>query len=562
MTATARIPRNLKKKLEASLQSLSPKEVGKLYAIYAHELDRKVNHTFIGGVDLRDYPPIKELFTALDDKVNKSRGKPEEEATVNQYNALVFIDTLFKVVNFDTGIAIALAFSGDSYKVMTRLLVLLQEDARTEMVRLLRDHFSETPNPISPEDYDRLITWGKTGALKAISDAASLIFEAMVETGHIVRPKEDIPDEDDPAWAAYNAIYDALAAKVETGELVGGEGLEAFGLDSAILIEAGTIPAWAALRILWNDYAEEQGFHIYLGEDYADFAPEMVDRVGKRDGEAIDPEALRKLAAGFYKDCRRRPWGKGLVANPDPDVLVNLLTQSSNPFLHLNPVDLGRVDWKLFVETEKDRELESEPVATVGSLNALDADFRRGETFDSVDWYRERYYPVSDVTSARHRRVLAFRMFDRYDRKTRQPFSFDRLEDGAMTMSEFMGVKFLTPLEEKVAELRKKNNEFASIRAALQTISDRYFGGVSVTLERSEKPLNEAADHLEGANKTLQSWTELIKLQPWNIDTSAMTVGEPEVDEAFAQEIVDALIEQTRNISRIREPEDVLFGKG
>lgn len=536
---TKRLPASLKKKLQASLESLSAKEAGRLYAIYAHEADRK-------GVELSDYGPIKELWEAFNVRVARSRGKPDEAEAVNCFNGLVLLTNLFVGINFDFGAHILMALASEAMQVKLTLFLLLQQDFTTEAIRRIREAFIEQPKPLTREEYDWLIQWNQSDHLIDLSSAASFI---------------DGEGEDSDA-DTYSAIYDALAEKLRAGELVGGESIFDPELDSSVLISDGTIPAWAALRMVWRQYVASQGLRVYDLADYADFAPEMVDRVGDMDGEPLNPDALRKLAADFYKACRRRPWGKKMVAKVDPDVLVQLLTQSSNPLLHRNAPDLGRVDWASFRRTERDRKgepFEADLAATVTSLNALDPDFRKGYNFVS-DYYREQFYPTEMPSFARAERARLFRMMAQLD-TTRQPFTFDRKEEGMMTLSEFMGIKFATPFEQKVTELRKMNDQLASTQLALKILSDRYFGGLPVLLSDMETLLDSAEEAVRDANEVLNVWLDRLQTWPWEIDATELRPGEPEVDQVLVDELIEKAVMVARNRSRLTESEALLFGE-
>lgn len=545
MTTTKRLPASLKKKLQASLQSLSAKEAGRLYVIYSHEADRK-------DVDIVDYGPAKELKEALNAQVLRSRGKPEEREAVNRYNGVVFLADLFNEINYEAGMTMRMAFALDAVQVQGRVFLLIQQDLTTEAIRKIRQAFADQPKPLTREEYDWLMEWSRSDLPIDFDSAASFIADPDL-TG----------DYDATYDEVYHATYDALVEKLQAGELVGGESIFDNELDTSILITDGTIPAWAALRMVWRRYVKGRGLRIYDMADYADFAPEMVDRVGGTNGDALDGDALKKLVADFYKDCRRRPWGKkGLVAKVDPDVLVKLLTQSENPLLHRNAPDLGRVDWAIFQKTEVDddgKPFETNFAATVASLNQLDADFRKGYDF-TPGFYQEQFYPTDMPVIARMNRDRLFRMMARLD-TTRQPFTFDRKEEGMISMSDFIGVKFLTPFEQMIADLRRQNNAFASLKEAMKILSDRYFGGLPILLESVELPMKKTEEALESANSMLNVWLDIIQTYPWEIDVSDLRPGEPEIDQEFVDLLIEKLINAARHKSKITESEALLLGE-
>lgn len=577
---TSRISPQMKKRLQASLETLTAKEAGRLFAIYAMEADKK-------DKDVVEYQPAKELRQAMEARVAKSRGKPTEAQAVNRFNGFVLLNHLWGVVNHSDGPAILLAFSSDTFRVMTAIIVLLQEDATVEMIRRIRATYAEGPSPVTVDDYNRLIRWGETEELYSISEAANVIFEALddrspeereaafaairaktqarLDAGEITLDdlaKELQEGDDDPE---FDAIVDDLVARLKAGELEGGEGFYVDDIGSPVLIEDGTMPAWVALRLTWRPYVRSRGLGIFDYADVAEWAPTFVDRIGRRDGKPVDDKELHKLAADFYKECRRRPWGKGLVAKPDVDDLVKLLTQSPNPFLHVKPFDFGRADWEAFSKVETDSNSEpytSEPVATYASLGRLDDQVKAGADFGfGVGYRREKFYPVASLIWSKGERARIFAMMTRLD-TTRQPFSYDRIEEGLMPMSDLMGMKFLTPLENQVENLRRVADQVASLKAALQTISDRYFGGLPILQKDPRELLDQIEDNVATAKRVLSQWVESLPRWPWEVDTSDLEVGEPEVDEDFAEDLVATFVNTARRLSRVMEPEDKLFDEG
>jgi len=543
----------MKKRLQASLETLTAKEAGRLFAIYVMEADKK-------DKPVVDYAPMKELIQALEARVEKAKGKPHYPQAINRYNGFVLLNHLWGVVNHSDGPAVLTAFSGDSFRVMTAIIVLLQEDATAEMIRRIRATYVEEPSPVTVEDYDALIEWAKTKQLYSISEAAGAIAEALDD-----RSPEELRDSLDDEDPEFDAIVDDLVARLKVGELEGGEGFYNGGIDSPVLIEDGTIPAWVALRLTWRRYVGALGFRVFDEADVAEWAPTFVDQVGRRDGKIVDGEELRKLATDFYKECRRRPWGKKLVAKPDPDDLVNLLIQSATPFLHIKPFDFGRADWEAFRKSETDTDGEpysSEPVATYGSLDRLDDQVKAGADFGfGVGYLREKFYPVASLRWSKGERSRIFAMMTRLD-TTRQPFSYDRIEDGLLPMSDLMGMKFLTPLENQVENLRRVADQVASLKAALQIISERYFGGLPILQKDPREMLDQIDDNVATAKRVLSQWVESLPKWPWEVDTSDLEVGEPEADQDFAEELVGIFMTSARRQSRVTDPDSTLFDEG
>lgn len=550
----SRLSPTVKKRLQANLGQLTAREAGRLLLIYLKEGAKK-DKTWDGN----GYPPIKELWAAFKERVDKSRGKPEEAEAVNTFNGLVFLEILLREINFGDFVGLAIAFASDSYRVMSLIAMLLSEDSTAQLIRFVKgDLVANTPKPVSREYYKRYQEWLPT-ELEALTDAAQYAAEAKVEDGEI---EEDLEGEE------YDRAYAAFVAALEAGELVGGEALAHPDISSPILVEKGKLPAWAALRILWKPYLVDKGYRIADDRTFADWSPDFIDQAYTPAGELVEGDALRRLAVAFYKDCRRRPWGKGLIAKPDPDDLVKLLTQSPNPFLHLYPADFGQVDWEAFRQSERNRRtyhkgeepFELEPAATVASLTALSEKTGAPLTFIH-EWMEDRYYPTPSPEERRRDLARMLEMMSQLD-TTRQPFTYGFLQktEDERSLSELLGVSFLTPLEKAVADLREQNNFAVSLRQALKVISDRYFGGLSLFASDAEEPLLRGEDNLKIANEALKSWVERLARWPWGVDTSSLEIDDPEIDDDLVETIVEKLIQEAKNRSRIDDP-DALLGK-
>lgn len=580
-----RLSPTVKRRLQASLENLTAREAGRLYAIYALEADKK-------DIPVRDYPPVKELEAAFETRVAKSRRKPEETQVVTINNGFVYLRNILAATN-EVFSHITIGVSFDNFRAMSGLLFLLHQDAMTEAIRGLKGRVIDNfPRAVEVYDYDRLLEWSKTDALRTLNDAGDQIYEAIppeekeepldpevyervakqalddagltaeealqIAEATIEREKEERTGDEE-----FNAICDDLERRLQAGELVGGEGFYTNELDFPVLIVEGCIPAWAALRVAWRPYVRSRGLQIYDMRDWEEWSVELVDQVGAN-GESLSEGDLRKLAGDFYKDCRRRPWGKGLVAKPDLDDLVKLLTQSANPFLHLKPYDFGRVNWKAFSKNEVDwrgKSLESEPVATVASLNVLPDNVRRGEDFSHHDYMRSRYYPTIDSASRRAEISRNMAMFDRLE-TTRQPFTFDRKEDGELPLSDFMGIKFMTPFEQGVERLRRAKAATMAVDVAMKGISDRYFGGLPVALKELEEYLSMGKDYLASAEEVLSSWLEELPKWPWKIDVSGFRLDDVVANEELVETIIDQVTREARRAGRFTtESEDDLLGK-
>jgi len=551
-----RLSPQVKKRLQTNLGQLTAREAGRLMLIYMQERAKKRK----AKGDLHEYPPVRELWDAFKERLDRSRGKPGEAEAVNTYNGLVFLDHLIKEISFGDFVGLTIAFSSDSYKVMSRIAMLLREDSTTQLVRFIKgDLVGSAPKPVSRDYYARYMEWLPT-ELEVLDDVAQYMTEIKVEEGAI---SEEDGDEE------YERIRDALAAALKAGELQGGDVFAHPDIFSPILVEKGQLPSWVALRILWKPYLVDKGYRIADEATFADWSPDFIDQAYTPAGELVAGDALRKLASEFYKDCRRRPWGKGLIAKPDFDDLVKLLSQSPNPFLHIFPADFGQVDWGAFQKSEHNRRtyhtgeepFELAPAATVTSLTAI-SEAKIGKPHNFIkEWNEDKYYPTSSPEERRRDLARSIEMMAQLD-TTRQPFTYGWLQksEDERSLSELLGVNFLTPLEEAVADLRFQNNFAVSLRQALKVISDRYFGGLPVLIGDIEEPLLRGEDNLKLANEALESWVKRLSRWPWQVSTASLEVEDPEIDDEIVEKIVNMLVEEAKSNSRVDDP-DALLGK-
>ena len=554
-----RLSPQVKKRLQANLGQLTAREAGRLLLLYMQEAEKKNKAWGDDG-----YPPISELWNAFQERVNKSRGKPEEAEVVNTFNGLVFLRNLLGEINYGDFVGIAIAFASDSYQIMARIAMLLREDSTAQLIRFIKaDLVNETPKPVSRAYYARFQEWLPTKLID-FGSAAQEIVEEKIEEGEIDEDQDRDGDEE------YARLYDALVAMLEAGELQGGEALAHPDIFSPVLIEKGKLPAWAALRLLWKPYLVDRSYQVADDATFAEWSPDLIDQVYTPAGDLVEGDALRRLAGDFYKDCRRRPWGKGLVAKPDLDDLVKLLTQSPNPFLHIYPADFGFVDWEAFQKSERDRRpyfppgevvFEAEPAATAANLTAISAKIWKPYSFVR-EWEEDRYYPTPSPEIRRRSLARSFEMMAQLD-TTRQPFTYGWLQKSdadEMSLSELLGVSFLTPIEKAVADLRDQNNFAVSLRHALKVISDRYFGGLPVIIGDVEDPISRGENNLSLANEALKSWVERLSRWPWGVNTSSLEVADPEIDDETVEKIVGKIIHEAKVRSRIEDP-DALLGK-
>jgi len=575
-----KVPAGLKKRLQTSIQSLTPIEAGRLYAIYVAEAFKK-------DIPIKDYAPAKELWATLDDRLAKARGKPGEADIMEDYNAVVFLSHLHEAVN-DGFQVDAIAIAADAYKVMTRVRLLMHQDSTSEVVRRIRASLTdEFPKPISKEDYEAVLTWATTDSLLGLDEVASDIVEAAFDpdgTQFAARfeayfekrlansthdeaaayANEKTPSDEEAKDALWDEVCDTLATKLETGELVGGDGLTTPDLWAPVLVKDGLLPAWTALRLTWQRYVTGRGLQGYVDVDYSAKAQGIVSRIVNGEGQPIEEDALLKLAGDFYQDCRRRTWGKGLNANAgDLDTLLYFLLRSPDELTHIRAPDWGRVDWDSFAKVEVDSHgdpFELTPVATRGSLDALDPDFRHGATFAKPEYVSDRYYPASNVKHANNELSRMVRMLNILD-QGRQPFTFDRRKEGMLTMAELTGFKVMTALEQAISDFRRTRDFAFSVRHAVKIVTDRYFAGLDILLPEYDDYFKTAEANLAETAQMLSEWHARLKEWPWEIDADDLEPGEPEVDEDFVKKIVDDFLYRARRSSRIKNADELLFGR-
>lgn len=170
MTKTRRIPARLKKRLQDNLQNLTVKEAGRLLLIYRHEADKK-------NVVVVEYPPLVELWDAWKLRVSKSRGKEEEPATVAAFNGLVFLQNLVGEVN-EAALAYNAQLKLNAFRASTQLDRIITLDVVSEVARHIREIvFYEFPQPISFDDYRRLLAWAEEDALVDLGEEVPFIVE-------------------------------------------------------------------------------------------------------------------------------------------------------------------------------------------------------------------------------------------------------------------------------------------------------------------------------------------------------------------------------------------------
>lgn len=462
MTRTT-IPRNLKKKLSASLENLTPRQAGRLFLILHHEAQDK-------GFFPLDYPPFKDLDAAWDRRLDQAKRSKAGEAFTQEaklYNGWLFFRALVGLANM----------SGSSdvwpllYKVQfawNRIDRLLLMDSFSEVARLVDNYLTgdQTPRPASRDEYARLTAWAEEDALEYLENVADYLVDdwlegqgfeeyradedfiraynaAQGETGFNLIPEskgsrrawaeaqgdrllqETFADNRDDleAWVEYGGylrdadrrketaklaeLEDRLVALWQAGEL---EACLAVNLQSSydpVALDAtGTIPAWAALRAVWAGWLDDKG---YRQPERATPHPKALDGVrvvvNLADGEDVEGEDLAALAGDFLADCKKRPWGRNLPAPKSADLtaLGFFLTTVSTPLTPDEAPDLGRVAWEVFRKSEKEAVYygagDPDPAASVRNLKPVVAAL--GGEYSSRFWILDQFYPTDEVVNVR-----------------------------------------------------------------------------------------------------------------------------------------------------------------
>ena len=515
--------------LTAAAAEMTAKEAGRLLLRYRRDAYRK------------DKPDDgKKVFDALGARLAKARGKDGEAQVVDLYNAVVWLNALIDAVNFGAFLSASFALDADVQRAAAGLAALLREDAFAEYLRGLKAQLmDDLPYPVSPEDYAAVVAWGRTDALLTFGEVA------------------DFFDGDD------DQVFGELQALLDAGELVGGAALYHHNLDGAVAVADGRLPAWAALRLTWSSWVTRQGYRIAPHSAIKTDAPALVATI-IGDGEALDDDGLRNLAKAFYTDCRRRPWGKDLVAAPDLAALVALLIVAPNPFLHISPPDFGAVAFETFATNETDwnpyRQLdddearfELEPAVTVASLTRAAAAHEWTHSDFALDYLEDLFRPSRDPAEARRKLGEMLVSMQPFETGRELSYGWSEAEEGEVSLADLIGIPLLTPLERQVARLQQMIDDRAALGVALDRLAARYFDGespqfVTTVIERIDETLT-------AAKADLANWVARLNAWPWKaIPTTSLRVVEPQPDEKTVAEFFDLVVKGATDQSRVKNP--------
>lgn len=595
---TTTIPRTLKKKLQASLANLTPRQSGRLFLILFHEANDKNYYPL-------DYPPLKELEAAWEKRLAQAEAvSSRDHKTYLQelrfYNGWLFLRSLVGLANMTAGSDVW----GLLYNVQfawNRIDRLLLVDSFSEAARKVAGFISgeNTPHPASREEYARLTTWAEEEALEALFDFAVFLTEdwlegqdfetlsppldftqaynvAQGETSLVdvfneteavrrawvadqgdrllvevfagnrddldawVKHGDDVRNADRYAQDAKEAEFEArLVAMLEAGELEGGLAVSLEDCYDPVVIAAGKIPAWAALRSVWLSWLYDQGYRTRDTIEAHPKALEGVRVVYNVDGE-VDDKALATLAGDFLKNCKKRPWGRNLPApkSVDLDALGFFLTAVDTPLTAIEAPDLGRVDWEDFKKANNLDNVKPFEVATVRSLKAKTADL--GVAYSGYTWILDHYYPTDRPDDRRRDMARALRLLESM-RVSHRTFVYPQADRSRL--ADFLGREFWTPLEEAVKFLGGVFGQAATFRQAYDLLSTEYFGGLSLLGRATQKRLEQVDIVLTSAEEYLADWLARLEGDLWQVDTTSLKLVKAPVDEELARLAADDVLE-------------------
>jgi len=597
----ARLPRTLKKKLEASLENLTPRQAGRLFLIYNHERDKKDEDP----LTFWDYPPIVDLMKAWDRRVNagKAKGGDEERQAVAWSNGFKTLIDLIHESNRHADSELW-RLSTVSVAAMSRLHELLLRDTLSEIARYTIGHFTEDiPRPLSWHEYETAVKWYEGFSPVLLTAIAEVMideweFELSEERGftdapdlqafweahksdfkadhyYMIEQSEELRErfaevEGDKAlkkyfkgdqalfsewvktgffgmyqteWEAkFDDIFAHLVEMVKAGELEGGlcySLVNCWGYipaqdwnttDPEEILKV-SLPAWAALRSIWADWLYDKGF---LKSDEMRFENDSPDPLTKfYDVEGIlEGDRLTEAAKNFYRECRKKPWGAGLVEpkKVDFDRLGCFLCTVETPLLGYYAPDLGRVAVSTFWEAEGnspflgiDKQEDAPPkadwYATYRGIEQKAGELgTKPEEVDS-NYIREFYYPTTQPDIKR--RAIA-RIFSQLDtlRVSHRPLTYR--EKDKPELPSFLGLEFYTPLEEAVKDLGDALHQVETFKMTYDLLSQEFFDGLPILYLTLQDRLRNIEETLSVAEARLNQFLDSLASPVWNVDTSSL----------------------------------------
>lgn len=553
---TSRLPRGLKKRLEASLESLTPREAGRLYLIYLLEAYRK------SYKDPLRYPPITELGAAWEARVEKARGTPRELQEVRAYNGFALLSGVIAEAN--------IAAERDLFRLLLFAFTAvdavedsLRVDYMSTVARLTVDLLDELPKPASREEYDMLTAFAESEQVLPLSEAAyGLAWELTEDMGgveiEVARREAELTAEELTDYAVdeladliteelADLVADEFLRLLESwvkGGNWGGLAAGPWNCYSLVPIVEGTIPAWAALRAIWPPWLRDHGFLIRERPIIDHEALDGLMAAYDLDGD-LEGDRLVAVVADFVADCRSRPWGAGLVAEIDPAGLARFLVEQESPITYRKAPDLGRIDWEDFRSREGDESPDWQPTYAATTLDLKDRAEDLGVAPDVLnnDFVWELYYLSRTPSKDRAGRSLITHL-QKGLQVSHRPFTYARKnKDELLPPGDILGVEFTTPLEERVKHLGVIVGQHVTFKRGVDILSEDYFGGLPILLADNPERLSTVEQVLRAGEEKLQTWLAKLESEKWGIDTTSLRLIKPEADEAQARRWAGDVVE-------------------
>ena len=540
------------KRIDSTVESLGASRAGAMLAMMVYHADEN------GKPTDRQHKAVGDLWRIFEKRLKDARGTKDEAVAVNEDNRFVFLDALLKVTNDLDVIAYLQAVTFDAFSIMTSVYSLMREDALTVMISGIRNHLMDaSPKPLSYQAHERLQNWAKTDALHSVEAAVDIL---------------TIGDDDLTEEGAEELRIKLQAALEDAGDLVEGWSHEELSWNPVAIAADGTIPAWAALRVYWKPYVYRRGYRIVPEAIFWKQCAAAIDLVVDQTSETLTEEANAKLALDFYKECRRRTWGKTLPAKPDADKLVALLYQSANPLAHFD-ADFGRVAWAPFAREGDpaklvDTDFVVEPAAsTRGLVRAAQSIGLTAEDHDLATGIVEDFYPSRAPEVKRLELAIILQRMRNLE-SSRQPFSHGiHQSEDEIPIGEWFGIDFSTPVEKKAQEITEYDAIVLGIKQAFDIIADTYFAGRPILLSAGRELLERAEDYLARARNLLDVWCDGLERWPWSLNMSSLrppkaTEPDEEAVETVVGRIVKTAVERTGvSPSKVGLPTTPYYGK-
>lgn len=605
MTKT-RIPRNLKKKLETSLENLSPTEAGRLFVIYAKEAVKKGTHP-------DEYPPIEDLVEAM--QSGNPKTPLEERLAVNRYNGFFLLSDIFRKSNqLGTAWVDRLAF--EALRVTVNIDNLLRQDAISDVARMIRSGiYDDIPKPVRPVQYKMIQTYATEEAIITLDEAAESIALAWAEDQGFgepivvpfdfkrsLYPEETYTEETEEIrrkWVAHDPdriladefgfdedtikavkelgddwlefgklgdwiraggdpnftddalaektdeFFDALVTLVEKGEIRGSKAVYLPRAEGHFFIEDGKIPAPFALRAIWETWVVDQGFRIH---DFTldDVSIGGIGKIYGETGDFLSKKEVLKLVDDFLAHCRRRPWGTGIPTHyKADDRLLRLLVEEPTPLIQIHCDDHeAMIDYDAFRKAEGFREARFDPFPAAMTRDLRIAAPKVAGVNCEVGHGRFYATRYYPTDQADEQRRNLHRLVTMIDQidTTRRTFTYGK----DAPLSSVFGAKFVTPLEKTVDEFRDLLASIATFKASLETISNRYFEGLDLALSDLHERIDQVDEIVDQGRNNLDEWLDRLDAYPWNVDTSSLRIGEIHVAEEILADFVDSVIRVAR----------------